>query len=68
MPGFGKTLAATWGGPIRGLTEFAALRECLIDFVWAKHMLTVPGCDDQMHLGLGQLFSVFPLTPVIISV
>ncbi|CAE7881470.1 unnamed protein product [Symbiodinium sp. KB8] len=45
VPGFGKTLAATWGGPLRGLSEFQALRECLIDFVWAKHMPT----DDMIQ-------------------
>ncbi|CAK8995796.1 unnamed protein product [Durusdinium trenchii] len=40
VKGFLDTHAATWDGPVRKLTETQALKECVLDFAWAKHLPT----------------------------
>ncbi|CAK9047681.1 Uncharacterized protein SCF082_LOCUS26671, partial [Durusdinium trenchii] len=42
VAGFLTTHAATWGGPVRNLSEFEALRECIIAFIWTKEKLLRP--------------------------
>lgn len=42
VDGFLDTKAATWDGVLRNLTEFQALKQCLIDFLWAKHLILHP--------------------------
>jgi hypothetical protein len=47
--GFLDSRAATWGGSLRGLSEFQALKECLINFIWAKHQVLCP-MDDCLNM------------------
>lgn len=51
VEGFLETRAATWGGPVRGLTEFDALKECIVKFIWAKHAFLNPMDDSAMYPG-----------------
>ena len=57
--GMPPTHAVTWNGPVRRLTEEAALTE-VVEWAWTKHMLTVPGDHEKKLPDCTQDFNSFP--------
>jgi hypothetical protein len=42
VEGFLDSRASTWGGALKNRSEFQALKECVVNFIWSKHQKLNP--------------------------